>query len=285
MSTSTGNQTNTFQAVHDELTSQRAKMDQLIISVHNFLAEVGSSSWVDDRHLALAEGLKDEVVALYSDWDAASGRVRASLERTAESASKLAEIESELIQFRKSLRSKQMHLAQKSSHKKVRGLKAGGGGSSSHDSGISDASSSLLSDYGLPEALEHLSRLQQMTRSLELSLSPRDPTLVTLTRILSDTSLELDDLQKMYLRQKTPPVVRKKTARRKMIGREKVRPSVYPVTSSRLGKLTRVTLSLQALLLSLLLLSWMCQPQCCDSISAISFSAPTFKFVNGPPPI
>lgn len=262
-------------------------MDQLIISVHNFLAEVGSSSWVDDRHLALAEGLKDEVVALYSDWDAASRRVRVSLERTEESASKLAEIERELIEFRNSLRSKQLHLAQKSGTKKLRGLKGGGGGSSSHDSGISDASSSLLSDYGLPEALEHLSRLQGMTRSLELTLSPRDPTLVSLTRILTDTSLELDDLQKMYLRQKTPaPVVRKKTARRKMIGREKVRPSAYPVTkSSRLGKFARVTVSLQALLMSLLLLSWMCQPQCCDSISAISFSSPTFKFVNGPPPI
>ena len=262
-------------------------MDQLIISVHNFLAEVATSSWVDDRHLALAEGLKDEVVTLYSDWDAASGRVRVSLERTEESASKLAEIERELIQFRNSLKSKQLHLAQKSGPKKMRGLK-GGSSSSSHDSGISDASSSLLSDYGLPEALEHLARLQQMTRSLELTLSPRDPTLVTITRVLTDTSLELDDLQKMYLRQKTvPPVVRKKTARRKMIGREKVRPSAYPVTSksSRLGKLARVTLSLQALLMSLLLLSWVCQPQCCDSISAISFSAPTFKFVNGPPPI
>ena len=85
-------------------------MDQLIISVHNFLAEVATSSWVDDRHLALAEGLKDEVVTLYSDWDAASGRVRVSLERTEESASKLAEIERELIQFRNSLKSKQLHL-------------------------------------------------------------------------------------------------------------------------------------------------------------------------------
>ena len=111
MNTST--ETLTSQAVHDELTSQRAKMDQLIISVHNFLSEVATSSCVDDRHLALAGELKDEVVALYSDWDAASGRVQVSLERTEQSAGKLAEIERELIQFRKSLRSKQLRLAER----------------------------------------------------------------------------------------------------------------------------------------------------------------------------
>jgi len=89
----------------------------------------------------------------------------------------------------------------------------------------------------------------------------------------------------MYLKQKTP-TARKKTARRaqrKMVGREKTRPSLYP-GGGRSGLVARVTLGIQAVLVSLLLLSWVCQPQCCDNMSAISFS-PTFKFVNGPPPI
>ena len=94
----------------DQLTGQKAKMDQLIISVHNFLAELGTSSFVDDNHLQLAEQLKNDITYLYAHWDGCSSRARDSLVKTEEAVVKLHEIERELIEFRKSLRTKQMHL-------------------------------------------------------------------------------------------------------------------------------------------------------------------------------
>ena len=261
----------------DLLTGQKAKMDQLIIAVHNFLADLGSSSVVDDKHLELAEQLKNDIVSLYAQWDGCSSRAKDGLVKTEQAVIKLQEIERELLEFRKSLRAKQMQLLQKSPKKS---RKAAGSDYSSHDSGISDASSSVLSDYGLPEALDHLTKLQTMTRNLELTLSPHDPTLLSLSRVLNDTSLELDDLQNIYRKQKCSR--RRATKKMKSVNKDKLRP--LQTSPSRLGKYTKITLTIQAMIMSLMFLSWLCQPQCCDNISAISFT-PSLKFVNGPPPI
>ena len=57
-------------------------MDQLIISVHNFLAELSASSYVDDCHLQLAEELKNDIVGLYSNWDGCSSKAKESLAKT-----------------------------------------------------------------------------------------------------------------------------------------------------------------------------------------------------------
>ena len=261
-------------------------MDQLIISLHNFLAELGCSSSVEDCHLALAETLKTEVVGLYSHWDSCNTRAVSALAQSQQAVLKLHDIERDLVEFRKTLRAKQNQLLQKNRKKTVlRNLKVSQ--NSLHDSGISEGSSGFLSDYGLPEALEHLSRLKEMTRSLEKTLSPHDPTLQTLSSILKDTSLELDDLQKMYLKQKTN--VKKKPAKHFPSkggagNRATGSGGKDPLRPSRTRKFVRLTVTLQVVLGSLLLLSWLCRPQCCDTISAISFS-PHFKFVNGPPPI
>ena len=258
-------------------------MDQLIISLHTFLAELGSSSSaaVEDCHLAQAESLKTEVVGLYSHWDSCNSRAVSALAHTEQAVSKLQQIERDLLQFRTTLRSKQLQLLQKNPKKTVlRNMKVSQ--NSLHDSGISEGSSGFLSDYGLPSALEHLSKLKMMTRSLEKSLSPHDPTLLTLSSILNETSLELDDLQSLYLKQNTLSSTRKKSGRHVGGGRgEGGRLHKHP---SRASKFWRVTVTIQMVLASLLFLSWVCQPQCCDNISAISFS-PHFKFVNGPPPI
>ena len=268
-------------------------MDDLIISVHNFLAELSSSSFVSDSHISLAGELKTAVVSLYSHWDSTNSRAVSSVANTEQAVTKLNNIERDLLEFRKSLRVKQLQLIQKNPKKSkpvLRNMKSSLN-NSQHDSGISEGSSGFLSDYGLPEALEHLSRLKKMTRSLEKSLSPHDPTLLALSNILKDTSSELDDLQKMYLKQKPSPVspgvlsggVRKKSRNhlsRAALGKEKQR-------GSRGGKFVRLTVTIQMMLVSLVFLSWLCQPQCCDNISAISslsFS-PHFNFVNGPPPI
>ena len=263
-------------------------MDDLIISVHNFLAELSSSSFVSDSHISLAGELKTAVVSLYSHWDSTNSRAVSSVANTEQAVTKLNNIERDLLEFRKSLRVKQLQLIQKNPKKSkpvLRNMKSSLN-NSLHDSGISEGSSGFLSDYGLPEALEHLSRLKKMTRSLEKSLSPHDPTLLALSNILKDTSSELDDLQKLYLKQPVSPSagVRKKSSKhlssRSGLGKEKTR-------GSRGGKFVRLTVALQMMLVSLVFLSWLCQPQCCDNISAISplsFS-PHFNFVNGPPPI
>jgi len=201
-------------ALQDQLTGQKAKMDQLIISLHTFLAELGSSSSaaVEDCHLAQAESLKTEVVGLYSHWDSCNSRAVSALAHTEQAVSKLQQIERDLLQFRTTLRSTQLQLLQKNPKKTVlRNMKVSQ--NSLHDSGISEGSSGFLSDYGLPSALEHLSKLKMMTRSLEKSLSPHDPTLLTLSSILNETSLELDDLQSLYLKQNTLSSTRKKSGR------------------------------------------------------------------------
>ena len=46
-----------FQAIQEQLSGQKTKMDELIISVHNFLAELSSSSsssYVSDCHISLS---------------------------------------------------------------------------------------------------------------------------------------------------------------------------------------------------------------------------------------
>jgi len=274
-----------LQGVMDQLTGQKAKMDQLIINVHNFLAELGTSSFVDDNHLQLAEQLKNDITYLYAHWDGCSSRARDSLVKTEEAVVKLHEIERELIEFRKSLRTKQMHLMQGTPRRSVSKLK-GSGSISSHDSGISDGSvmSDVFSDVALPEALEHLSRLQKMTKNLELTLSPHDPTIMALSRILNDTSLELDDIQKIYMKRKMKINLRRR-GNSKKLQMKATKPDRIRPNTGRLGKFARVTLTIQALIMSLMFVTWLCQPQCCDNISAISFSSPSFKYVNGPPPI
>ena len=297
-----------FQAIQEQLSGQKTKMDELIISVHNFLASLSSSSscYVSDSHISLAGELKSAVVGLYSHWDSTNSRAVSSLASSELAVTKLNNIERDLVEFRKSLRVKQVQLSQKNPKKSkavLRQLKGSPTISSLHDSGISEGSSGFLSDYGLPEALEHLARLKKMTRSLEKSLSPHDPTLVALSNILQDTTSELDDLQKMYLKQKPGSVgpsspsgvsgpsggVRKKSSKlssRPGLGKEKPRGRGGRGGRSG-GKFVRLAVTIQMMLVSLVFLSWLCQPQCCDNISAISslsFS-PHFNFVNGPPPI
>ena len=281
-------------------------MDDLIISVHNFLADLSSSSpcssYVSDCHISLAEELKSAVVGLYSHWDSTSSRASSSLATSELAVTKLNNIERDLLEFRKSLRVKQLELSQKIPRKTK--LKSSRPEQSLADSGISEGSSGFLSEPGLPGAVEQLGRLREMTRSLENSpLSPHDPTLRALSDILHDTTTELDLLQEMYLKQRprsvrsvSPPGPRghrgPRGGVRKKSSRHLARPGLAGHCKERPrggsgGRLVRVAATIQMILVSLVFLSWLCQPQCCDNISAISalsFS-PHFNFVNGPPPI
>ena len=68
-----------FQAIQEQLSGQKTKMDELILSVHNFLAELSSSSCVSDSHISLAGDLKTAVVSLYSHWDSTNSRAASSV--------------------------------------------------------------------------------------------------------------------------------------------------------------------------------------------------------------
>jgi len=263
------------------LTQQKAKLFQLNISVHNFLAELGNTSHVDEKHLNLAEELKEEVVNLYSLWDICHHQTAGSLSKTEEAIKKLHEFEHELLELRSALQTDSFLLKQRNRKKCItQSLKAQG---SSGDSGISDGSCGILSDYDLPEKHQRLSKLKLMAKSLEETLSPKAPALLMISKTLEATSNELNDLQKTYMSYKSN---KKKKKAKLNLGlkndKEKFRPKATSV--SRRRRFAKITMTIQLLLMIVLFLTWLCQPRCCDSFSAISFS-PQLKYVNGPPPI
>lgn len=264
-----------------KLTQQKAKLFQLNISVHNFLAELGTSSLVDENHLNLAEELKEEVVNLYSLWDICHHQTAGSLSQTEEAIKKLHEFEHELLELRSALQTDSFLLKQRNRKKCItQSVKNQG---SSGDSGISDGSCGILSDYDLPEKHQRFSKLKLMAKSLEETLSPKAPALLMISKTLEATSNELNDLQKNYMSYKTNK--KKKKAKLNLglkTDREKFRPKV--TSSSRRRRFAKITMTIQLLLMMVLFLTWLCQPRCCDSFSAISFS-PQLKYVNGPPPI
>ena len=270
-----------FQMDKTKLSQQKGKLSQLNISVNNFLAELGTSNLVDESHLNLAEDLQEDVVNLYSLWETCHNQTAESLSKTEEAIKKLREFENELIELRSSLQKDLLLLKQRSRKKHfVQSMKARG---SSGDSGISDGSCGILSDYDLPEKHQRFSKLKLMAKSLEGNFSPKAPALLMISRTLEATSNELNDLQRNYMSYKSKK--KKLKARlnlRVKNDREKFRPKIGSI--SRRQRYAKMVMSIQMLLMLVLFLSWLCQPRCCDSFSAISFS-PQLKYVNGPPPI
>ena len=96
-------------------------MDQLIISLHNFLAELGSSSSsaVEESHLTQANLLKTEVVGLYSHWDSCNTRAMAATAQAEEAVAKLRLIERDVLELRRKLRARQVQLVQKNPRKLI----------------------------------------------------------------------------------------------------------------------------------------------------------------------
>merc|ERR1719357_1008235 len=262
-----------------KLSVQKGKLCQLNISVHNFLSELVTSNLVDENHLNLAEDLKKELVNLYSFWDDCHHQTTGSLLKTEDAIKKLHEFEHKLLELRSTLQNDSLLLKQKESEKHfVPSIKIQG---SSEDSGISDGSCGVFSDYDLPQKHQRFSKLKLMAKSLEEALSPKAPAILVISKTLEATSHELDDLQKNY---KNYKLNKKKKKTKLNLGvkndREKFRPKVASI--SRRRRFAKISMTIQWLLLLILFLSWLCQPRCCDSFSAISFS-PQLKYVNGPP--
>ena len=62
-------QTTDTQAEQARLEEQKAVLLSISLGVHTFLADLSTSSHVDNQHKDLANKLKQEVVELYSLWD------------------------------------------------------------------------------------------------------------------------------------------------------------------------------------------------------------------------
>merc|ERR1712130_598761 len=140
-----------------------------------------------------AEELKEEVVNLYSLWDICHHQTAGSLSKTEEAIKKLHEFEHELLELRSALQTDSFLLKQRNKKKCItQSLKNQG---SSGDSGISDGSCGILSDYDLPEKHQRFSKLKLMAKSLEETLSPKAPALLMISKTLEATSNELNELQ------------------------------------------------------------------------------------------
>lgn len=280
-----------MQNIKDEigiLSNLKAAMFELNISVHNFLSDLGMSPSVDDKHITLVEGLKEEVVDLYSLWDNCYLQAKKSLSKTEEAIKKLREFERELLELRSALQKDTFTLKQRHGKKKMHPHVLLKMQRSSGDSGISDGSCGFSSDYDFPYKHERLTKLRMMAKSLEETLGPTAPPVLIISKTLDATSSELDDLETTYLSFKA--CKKKKFKLKPNFGvktdKEKFRPKPSSIASGqRRKKFAKITLTIQALLLLALFLSWLCQPKCCDSLSAISTFSPQLKYVNGPPPI
>ena len=235
------------------LTGHKAKLFQLNLSVHSFLADLGAtdSNNVNENHIDLAEELKEEVVNLYSLWDICHHQTAGSLSRIEEAIKKLHEFEHELLELRSALQTDSLILNQRSKKKCVTSLTQKQFGCSG-DSGISDGSCGILSDYDLPEKHQRFSKLKIMAKSLEETLSPKAPALLMISKTLEATSNELNDLQKNYISYKSNSRKGKKRTKLNLgvkNDKEKFRPKA--MSASRRRRFAKITIAIQAFMIFL----------------------------------
>merc|ERR1719348_693508 len=121
----------TFRDAMLELSDFKSHLFELNLSVHNFLAEVNTSSQLNNKaKFERAVHLKDDVIELYTLWDKAHHQTAGSIASTEEALKKLKSFENELLELRDTLRKDANVLKQKGINSKYK--------NSSGDRGISD---------------------------------------------------------------------------------------------------------------------------------------------------
>merc|ERR1711890_193898 len=138
-----------------------------------------------------------------------------------------------------------------------------------------------ISDYDMPQREQHLNKLRIMAKDLEQSLSQNSPALAMISQTLETTSSQLKDLQKDYQRYKT---TKNRSKYKTKLGHEKLKKKETSCSRSRRGRVVKMALMLNILLMFVVFLSWLSQPRCCDSYNVMLFS-PQLTYINGPPPI
>jgi len=271
----------------DNLLSIRPQLDELKTGMQSFLYGLEASSAVDDTHINVVDAFKEEVMNMFSMWEISFQNSKAILEKTEKAVRKIQEFEEELLELRNVLQKDFNKLKHQQSRKRCQTGSTGKVQTTSEDSGISDGSSWYSSEYDFPDKHERLLKLQQMARSLTETLGTTAPTIQIISKTLDSTASELEDLEKTYSKFKA---YKKKRLKAKQTINKNERDKSGPKMTNfdyfqRRKTFAKITLTIQALFVAALFLSWLCQPKCCDNLSAISPFSPQLIFVNGPPPI
>lgn len=271
----------TFRDAMLELSDFKSHLFELNLSVHNFLAEVNTSSQMNNKSkFERAVHLKDDVVELYTLWDKAHHQTAGSIASTEEALKKLKSFENELLELRDTLRNDAKVIKEKGSRKPKRVNSKNK--NSSGDSGISDDSAGYFTDSDIPMREEHLTKLRLMAKSLEQNLPAGSTPMLLINHTLETTSEELKDLQKSYNKFKALKRKPKKSINAVQIKNSEQKMTSYQ--SLRRRQVVRMALLMNMLLLVTAVLCWVCQPTCCESYNTMAFQ-PQLKYVNGPPPI
>ena len=243
-------------------------LHSLSLSVHTFQGELATSSHQDTEHQSLAESLRHEVVELFGQWDLCHHQTAEAMTKVEDGLQHLAQVERELSELQAELRMQKTTLLWKGEH-------------SSEDSGWASE------DYNLPGKQKRLCRLRQMAQSLQEVLSPRSHSAQAVARSLEATTSQLGDLKRTWVSLRSKARGRKGVGRVTLEGRRQDREQCRSrsVSAGRRRRVGRFCLGIHVFFLGMLFLSWLCQPSCCDTLSAISTFSPQLQYVNGPPPI
>lgn len=205
--------------------------------------------------------IQENISDLYSLWEDCHYSTTSAISSAEETQAKLEVFAAELCSLRSSLRRD----AQR---------RRGSSREGSSDSGISDGSSEP--EFGLMKC--QLERLRQLGSQLEAQLDSGTRDLIA--RTLETTSFQLRDLRinssKSRLKVgggRRPSANQTKRQQPKQLGASSWRRRVF-----KMAALVHVVGMV------LMLVSWLVQPRCCDSIGSMSL-VPELKYVNGPPPI
>jgi len=271
----------------DRLMQISPQLDELKTGMKSFLSELEASSAVDDSHINVVDAFKEEVMTMFSMWEISFQNSKAGLEKTEKAVKEIQEFEKELLELRSVLQKD----INKLKHQQVRKRSQTGSSvktpTTSEDSGISDGNSWYSSEYDFPDKHERLLKLQQMAKSLTETLGTTAPPVQIISKTLDSTASELEDLERTYSKFRA---YKKKRLKAKHPSSKSEKDKSGPRMSNfdsfqRRKTFAKITLTIQALFVVALFLSWLCQPKCCDNLSAISPFSPQLKYVNGPPPI
>lgn len=242
------------------LEEQQAALLALSLALQAFLRELAASSHADQQHLHLAAAMEQEVVELHGLWDLVHHQVAVEEVRVEAGLLQLAEVRGELGELRAEVTRHTGEL--------LRRVEGGSGSDSGWASEGPD----------LPGQRRRLGRLRALALGLGQVLSPSSPAVREVARSLEATQAGLGELQRILR-------LRGRGERRKVVRAGSRGSTRAGPVAGRRRAVSRWCLGVQALLLLLLLLAWLCQPTCCDSYSTISPFAPHLQYVNGPPPI
>lgn len=263
-----------------ELSSFKSRLFQMNLSVHNFLAVLSNSHPLDQMQMDRAIGLKHNVVELYSLWDQSHHRTLGCISQTEISLRKLDDFQKELLDLTNQLRQDSQNLRKQKRQRRVEKKSR----NSSSDSGISDASGGF-SDSDISQREQQLTKLRMMANNLQVNLSPNSSALALISQTIETTSCQMKDLHKSYLKfkkgkKKLKPGLPSNSAtnEKKLVHKQE-----FGGRSVR-GRVVRMALAIQMVLMLVVFISWLCQPTCCDSYNSMSFT-PQLRYIDGPPPI